>query len=268
MRRILLRVLLLLVAAGLVLGGVLVVWVWGVNEDLEAWREGPPPGPWASRLRQEALWKEQGLDRRVLHDYVPLERISQHLQLAVLVSEDIAFFGHGAVDARAVREALGEWWRGSRLRGASTITQQLARTLFLSPERSLGRKLDEARLAWWLERRLGKKRILELYLNVVEFGPGLLGAEAASRDYFDTSADVLDPEQAAGLAAALPSPGRDNPRTATERWDLRRQIILRRMQGAPWLRTLLEALTEGPENRTLPSEQVPSRSGPTPATPD
>jgi monofunctional biosynthetic peptidoglycan transglycosylase len=244
-----------IVAAALIVAtgaGACLLWWWSFDEDLEAWRSGPPPHRWAVWMRQERLWRDEGLDRRPRHVYVPLEAISIDLQLAVLVSEDINFFGHGAVDTEAVGEALEEWWDGSRLRGASTISQQLARTLFLSADRSLWRKLKEFRLAWWMERRLGKKRILELYLNAVEFGPGLLGAEAASKHYHGVAAAVLPGEYAAGLAATLPSPGRDNPYTATELWDFRRETILRRMGGAPWLRERLEAL-----NGVVPTENEP-----------
>jgi membrane peptidoglycan carboxypeptidase len=129
-----------------------------------------------------------------------------------------------------------------RLRGASTISQQLAKNLFLSPRRTVWRKIREAHLAWWLERRLGKRRILELYLNVVEFGPGLFGAEAASQHYFGVASGDLTVEQAASLAAAIPSPGRDNPTTDTRRWRFRRDVILRRMGRATWLKTLLGRL--------------------------
>jgi monofunctional biosynthetic peptidoglycan transglycosylase len=99
-----------------------------------------------------------------------------------------------------------------------------------------------------MERRLGKRRILELYLNVVEFGPGLLGAEAASRHYFGIPASELDAGQAASLAAAIPSPGRDNPSTASRRWQFRRTTILRRVGRADWLRTQLSKLS-GQEGR-------------------
>ena len=233
--------------------GVFLVWWWNPGEDLQPWRSGHPPGPWAAWQRQVDVWREEGLRREPDHEYLPLESISVDLQLAVLVSEDINFFGHGAVDTEAVGEAIGEWWRGSRLRGASTISQQLARTLFLSPDRSLWRKIEEARLAWWLEKQLGKKRILELYLNVVEFGPGLLGAEAAACHYHGLSAGELNAEHAAELAACLPSPGRDNPDTFTDLWNLRREIILRRIDGAGWLRERLEALNENP----VPASPLP-----------
>jgi monofunctional biosynthetic peptidoglycan transglycosylase len=175
----------------------------------------------------------------VRHAYVPLDRIGLDLQTAVLVAEDLDFFGHGPVDLAAVHEAVREYWRGGRLRGASTLSQQLAKNLFLDDERSFDRKVREARLAWWLEHELGKRRVFELYLNVVVFAPGVLGAEAAARHYYGVSARELTPEQAAGMAAALPAPGVDNPRTDSTRWRQRRDIVLRRMQRVSWLRQKL-----------------------------
>jgi monofunctional glycosyltransferase len=216
------------------------VWWRSPGVDFAQWRSGPPPTAWAARERQEAKWRAEGTRRQVEHEYRVLADISLELQLAVLVSEDIGFFGHGALDLRAVWEALEEWHRGGRLRGASTVSQQLAKILFLSPERTVWRKADEVRLAWWLERDLGKQRVLELYLNVVEFGPGLFGAEAAARRHFGCAARDLGREQAAALAAAIPSPGRDNPSTATPRWAMRRELILKRMERAVWLRRQLD----------------------------
>ena len=216
------------------------VWWRSPGVELAQWRSGPPPPAWATRDRQEAKWRAEGVRRQVEHEYRALADISLELRLAVLVSEDIGYFGHGALDLRAVWEAIEEWWRGGRLRGASTVSQQLAKILFLSPERTLWRKADEVRLAWWLERDLGKTRVLELYLNVVEFGPGLFGAEAAARRHFACAARDLDREQAAALAAAIPSPGRDNPSTATRRWAMRRDLIVKRMERVAWLRRQLE----------------------------
>jgi len=220
-----------------------VIWWWSPGEDLSAWRNGPPPRAWAAWRRQEERWREEGSRRRVQYSYVGLAQVSVEMQLAVLVGEDIDFFGHGPVDVDAILEAVEEHRPGERLRGASTITQQLAKNLYLSGERTIWRKLKEIRLAWWLERRLGKRRILELYMNVVEFGPGLLGVEAAARHYYEVGAAGLTGEQAAGLAAAVPAPGRDNPSTASRRWQNRRAIIMRRMAKADWLRTRLAALS-------------------------
>ena len=227
-------------------GAASVGWWFTPTEDLEAWREGSPEHLWAAALRQEGRWREEGTRRRIENVYVPLSAISIDLQLAVLVSEDIDFFGHGPIDLDAVWEALQEGRKpGARLRGASTISQQLAKTLFLSGERTLWRKVKEIHLAWWLERKLGKRRILELYLNVVEFGPGLFGAEAATQHYYGVSSDGVGPEKASGLVAAIPSPGRDNPSTASKRWEVRRATILRRMAHAGWLCGRLESLRAG-----------------------
>ncbi len=235
-------------ASAALLAGAGAAWWMTPGEDLAAWRQGPPPHPWAAWQRQETRWQGEKLHRHVENRYVPLSAISVDLQLALLVGEDIDFFGHGAVDFDAVWEAVQEGTRpGGRFRGASTVTQQLAKTLFLSGERSLWRKAKEARLAWWMERRLGKRRILELYLNVVEFGPGLLGVEAAARHYYGVGAEAVGPDRAAGLAAAIPSPGRDNPATGTPRWRFRQATILRRMAHALWLRHRLAALSaKGP----------------------
>ena len=243
------RLLLLSSAAVVLLSAAGAAWWMSPGEDLAAWRQGPPPHPWAALQRQEARWRQERVHRHVENRYVPLPAISTDLQLALLVGEDINYFGHGPVDFDAVWEAIREGARpGGRFRGASTISQQLAKTLFLSSERSLWRKAKEARLAWWMERRLGKRRILELYLNVVEFGPGLLGVEAAARHYYGVPAEEVGPDRAAGLAAAIPAPGRDNPATDTARWRFRQATILRRMAHAHWLRDQLTSLGARPRN--------------------
>jgi monofunctional biosynthetic peptidoglycan transglycosylase len=242
------RLIALVLSVPVLVGAAFVAWWSSPGENLTEWGDGPPPRPWASYQRQEELWREEGTRRRVESHYVPLEAVSVELQLAVLVGEDIDFFGHGPLDVDAILEAVETRKPGGRLRGASTITQQLAKNLFLSGERTFWRKLKEARLAWWMERRLGKRRILELYLNVVEFGPGLFGAEAASQHYFGVTAANLSPGQAASLAGTIPAPGRDNPVTGSRRWQFRRTIILRRMGRADWLRSRLTALAHADEH--------------------
>jgi monofunctional biosynthetic peptidoglycan transglycosylase len=136
---------------------------------------------------------------------VPYARISPHLKRAVLVAEDIGFFSHDGFDLHEVRLAVREAVdSGEAPRGASTLTQQLAKNLWLSPSRNPVRKLKEAILTKQLEDALGKRRILELYLNVVEFGPGVFGAEAAARRFYGKSAASLTEHEAAELAAGLP----------------------------------------------------------------
>jgi monofunctional biosynthetic peptidoglycan transglycosylase len=142
------------------------------------------------------------VDRR----WVPLDEISPHLVRAVLTSEDAAFCRHWGIDVRAVREALREASDGGDARGASTITMQAAKNLFLWHGRSVVRKAIEAPLALVIDLVWPKRRVLEVYLNIAEWGPGVFGAEAAAQTHFRTSAARLDRRQAALLAAALPNP--------------------------------------------------------------
>jgi monofunctional biosynthetic peptidoglycan transglycosylase len=171
--------------------------------------------------------------------FVPYDRISDNLKRAVVVAEDISFFSHSGFDTQELKVAAREAIEGKRVRGASTITQQLAKNLWLSPSRSPVRKLDEAVLTWQLERRLDKRRILELYLNVVEFGPGVYGAEAAALHYFGRPAAELGADQAAELAASLPRPSSWHP-GVTRRGYLRYVDQIRsRMKRADWVDRLL-----------------------------
>jgi len=162
--------------------------------------------------------------------WVPLSRISRDLQRAVIVAEDATFYHHHGFDWEGMRgAATRNWDRGELRRGGSTITQQLAKNLYLTPEKNLLRKIHEAAITRALEERLTKKRILELYLNVVEWGKGVYGAEAAARHHFDKSAQDLGPEEAALLAAILPSPRRYDPLRVTPYLVRRQQQILSRM---------------------------------------
>lgn len=225
-----------LVSLGLVVAAGASFWFLWPSPNLKEWQKGPPPRLWSSAERQKQVW--QGDVGRLQFVYCPLEEISEHLLVAVLVAEDINFFRHRGVDLSAWPEVFRQWKAGHRLRGASTLTQQLAKNLFLSPRRSLGRKLRELRLAWLLEKQLGKRRILELYLNLVEFGPGLYGAQVAAQAYFNCLAAELTLEQAASLAAAIPAPSQDNPKTSSARFRARRAVILRRAAKASWLYAL------------------------------
>jgi monofunctional glycosyltransferase len=164
--------------------------------------------------------------------WMPLSRISRDLQRAVIVAEDATFYHHHGFDWEGIRgAATRNWDRGELRRGGSTITQQLAKNLYLSPEKNLVRKIHEAAITRALEERLTKKRILELYLNVVEWGKGIYGAEAAAQHHFGKSAQDLAPEEAALLAAILPSPRRYDPLRVTPYLMRRQQQILSRMHG-------------------------------------
>lgn len=152
----------------------------------------------------------------VQYSWVDTDRMSEYLALAAVASEDQRFYRHWGIDPGAIETALEERAERGELRGASTITQQLVKNLFLSPARSLLRKVVEAYLAVMLDLVVSKERILELYLNVAEFGPGIYGVEAAARYYFGKSASIVSPGEAARLIAVLPSPRRSNPARPSE----------------------------------------------------
>jgi monofunctional biosynthetic peptidoglycan transglycosylase len=176
----------------------------------------------------EAL--EKGLKPRRVQRWVGCSHVSPELKRAVLVAEDDAFFQHEGVDLAQLQESLEiDWAKGKFTRGASTITQQLAKNLYLSPSKNPLRKLRELIIARRLEAELKKARILEIYLNVIEWGDGIYGAEAAAQTYFRSPAAQLDPNEAALLAGAIINPRLLNPARPTRRLLQRQQLILRRM---------------------------------------
>ena len=155
----------------------------------------------ALRARNPKAW--------LRHQWVPYERISPHLKRAVVAAEDARFLDHEGFDWEAIVQARAKnESRGKIVAGASTISQQLAKNLFLSGTRSWLRKAQEAAITWMIENTMSKRRILELYLNYAEWGEGVFGAEAAARHHFGVPASALTPEQGAWLAAILPSPRR------------------------------------------------------------
>jgi monofunctional biosynthetic peptidoglycan transglycosylase len=174
----------------------------------------------------------RGVAPRRVQRWVSYRQISPELTRAVLAAEDDAFWKHEGVDFEQLQESIEiDWARGRLVRGASTITQQLAKNLYLSPSKNPVRKLLELILARRLEAQLTKARILELYLNVIEWGDGLYGAEAAARTYFHTSASTVSANESALLAAAIANPRVFNPGRPTTRLIRRQQLILRRMDA-------------------------------------
>ncbi len=167
------------------------------------------------------------------YQWVPYERISNHLKRAMVAAEDAHFVDHEGFDWDGIQKALEKNERRGRIvAGGSTITQQLAKNLFLTPTRSYWRKAQEALITVMLESMLSKRRILELYLNVIEWGNGVFGAEAAARQYFGVSAAQLSTEQAARLAAMAPNPRFYERNQAAPGLNRKIGIILARMRGA------------------------------------
>lgn len=242
MKKVLLVVLLLLLAW--------VAWEWITFPDVEALANENPKSTAFMELRKKQL-RRAGKDDQLQHRWVKYDRISPYLRRAVLVSEDNAFYEHEGFDVEGIRDALRRDWERRRFsHGGSTITQQLAKNLYLTPSKNPLRKLKEAVIAWRMEQELSKKRILEIYLNVVELGESVYGAEAAARHYFGKSASALSPPEAALLAGALPNPRKLNPANPTKTLRKRQRIILARMRRWGYVvekEVLTEKKTEPPK---------------------
>ena len=183
--------------------------------------------------RQLALLQEKNPKAQLKHKWVPYNRISNHLKRAIIAAEDSNFSGHEGVDWEAMQRAFEKnTKKGKVVAGGSTITQQLAKNLFLSGERSYLRKAQEVVITYMLEFLMGKERIFEIYLNVVEWGVGVFGAEAAAQHYYGVSAASLSSAQAARLAVMLPKPRFYDKNRGSGYLARRTDLILRRMGGA------------------------------------
>jgi monofunctional glycosyltransferase len=195
---------------------------------------------------REKEWRSEGKKYRIQQRWVPLSQISPYLIKAVLIAEDDKFWSHEGFDYEAIRKALEKDVKAKKFKlGGSTISQQLAKNLFLSPEKNPIRKIREAIITWRMERMLKKRRILELYLNVAEWGDqGIFGIEAAARHYYGKSAAELNPEEAARLAAVLPNPRKYDPlgesRYVVHRSDLIYSIMVRRGIVVPEYEEVIE----------------------------
>jgi monofunctional biosynthetic peptidoglycan transglycosylase len=206
-----------------------VVWSYLTLPDVRPLaRENPSATAFSDLRAREA--RAAGKRPRHQQRWIAYRRISPALTRAVLVAEDAAFWQHEGVDYYELQKSIElDWARGQLTRGASTITQQLAKNLYLSPSRNPLRKFRELIIARRLEAELSKQRILEIYLNVIEWGDGIYGAEAAAQAYFHESASSLDASRAALLAGAIINPRLLNPAKPSPRLLRRQQMILRRM---------------------------------------
>jgi monofunctional biosynthetic peptidoglycan transglycosylase len=215
--------------AALAFGYVYLSAVFLTLPDVRPLAAEPPETTAFIELRaREARRASRPIER--VQRWVPYDGISQNLKRAVLTAEDSAFFDHDGFDYEELKKSAEMWKRGDFSRGASTITQQLAKNLYLSPSRNPARKFRELLITRLLEGALSKRRIFEIYLNVVEWGDGVYGADAAARTYFRTSAAGLSAEQAALLAGSLINPRRYSPGAPPRRLRQRQAIILRRMR--------------------------------------
>ena len=215
----------IIVVAFLAYQGYVLVKLWW-------WTDHNPSSTAFMAARLDVL-RETNPAARLKNQWVPYAKISHHLKRAILVAEDDKFVDHEGFDWEGIQKAREKnQKKGKVVAGGSTISQQLAKNLFLSGERSLFRKTEEAIITVMMEWMMDKERILELYLNLIEWGDGVFGAEAAARHYFGVGAGQLSAEQAAKLAAMVPRP-RFYDRNRNAPWLLKKtQIILERMPHA------------------------------------
>ncbi len=222
------------------------------------------PGTTALMKQRMEEAREEGKSLRIVQRWIPLSRIPRQVIDAVIVAEDGTFYSHAGVDWFEVRESIEKNVKERRAaRGASTITQQLAKNLYLSTSKDPVRKVKELIITLLMENQLGKNRILELYLNEIEWGRGIFGIEAASQAYFGKSASALTLEEALRLAAVIPSPLRHRP-DADSRYVMRRKaIVLQRLtarytdQYSPQKEnSSSQSLNEVPEDATADTTDI------------
>jgi monofunctional biosynthetic peptidoglycan transglycosylase len=221
-----LRTILLAICVAL---AVYVAYEWITYPDVAALADkNPESTAWMEMRNREA--RAEGRKPRQFQIWKPLRSISPNLKNAVLIAEDAAFFQHEGLDYKEIKEAIKiNAEKMEFARGASTITQQLAKNLYLSPSKNPVRKLKELLLTFSLERHLTKRRIFEIYLNTIEWGDGIYGAEAAARSYYDKSCSELSGSEAAALAAVIINPRRYSPVFPNKRIRKRTATIEARM---------------------------------------
>lgn len=191
-------------------------------------KENPTPTSFMKyRMKQ---WENQGLNKKIKNSWIPLKQISRSMRLAVIVSEDARFWQHDGFDLKAIQNAFEENLKSGRFKyGASTISQQVAKNIYLSPSKNPLRKIKEAIITYRMEQIISKKRILEIYLNIAEMGDGIFGVQEAARHYFGKSSSALNIAESAQLAAILPNPIKYNPKSNSKFVTSRAKIIANRI---------------------------------------
>lgn len=259
-------------AAAASLGFACLCYIYLTLPDVRPLKTSNPATTAFIELRAREARERGGTPRRI-QQWVSYKSMSRNLTRAVLVAEDDAFWQHEGVDVEQLQESLeADWASGRFLRGGSTITQQLAKNLYLSPSKNPLRKLKELIIARRLEAELEKSRILELYLNVIEWGDGIYGAEAAARTYFHAGAGSLGPLESAILAGAIVNPRVLNPAHPNARLIRRQGIIMRRMGSvtpppAPVDSVVAPPPQPTPVDTASPSAEEPPADSPLPDEP-
>lgn len=194
----------------LILGGVIDIGRFFLYPTISDLKEINPVPTAFMEYRQEE-WAEQNRDKEIQHQWVSMNKISPNIIKAVLIAEDDGFWNHDGFDVKGMENAIERSLKKGVVAGGSTISQQLSKNLYLSPSKNPVRKIKEAIITWRIENTLSKRRILEIYLNVAEWGDGIFGIEAAARHYYGKSAKKLTAREASRLASVLPNPIKYSP---------------------------------------------------------
>lgn len=213
----------------LILGGVIDIGRYFVTPNISDLKEIQPIPTAFMEYRQEE-WAEENREMEITHKWVPMSKISPNVIKAVLIAEDDGFWNHDGFDVKGMENAVERSLKKGVVAGGSTISQQLSKNLYLSPSKNPVRKVKEAIITWRIENTLSKRRILEIYLNVAEWGDGIFGIEAAARHYYHKSAKNLSGREAARLAAVLPNPIKYNPTGSQKYVKNRARIIYKIMK--------------------------------------
>lgn len=214
------------------------------------------PIPTAFMEYRQAQWADENRDMHITQKWVSMNKISPNVIKAVLIGEDDGFWKHDGFDVKGMENAIERSIQKKTLAGGSTISQQLSKNLYLSPSKNPVRKIKEAIITWRIEKALSKRRILEIYLNVAEWGDGIFGIEAAARHYYHKSAKNLTANEAAHLAAVLPNPIKYNPQGAQKYVQNRSRIIYKTMQRRGIIQSIYkEVMTPSKEETSLNSNE-------------
>ena len=241
----------------------LTVGIYFVYPDVSKLKKTAPKKTAFMEHREEE-WQNQGKKKKIVQRWVPLGQISPYVIKAVIIAEDDKFWTHEGFDYDAIQKAIEKDIKKKKFAlGGSTISQQLAKNLYLSPSKNPVRKIKEAILTWRMERNISKKRIIELYLNVAEWGDGLFGIEVAARTYFGKSASALTAREAARLASVLPNPRKFNPTGSSKFVENRSeriyQIMVRRGIVIEEFEEVMNELQKADEgHQESPQETLPS----------
>lgn len=218
-----------LIFFALLFGGTIDIGRYFIYPNISDLKEEKPIPTAFMEYRQEE-WAEQNRDKEIQHRWVSMENISPNVIKAVLIGEDDKFWNHDGFDVKGMEQAIERSLKKGSVAGGSTISQQLSKNLYLSPSKNPVRKIKEAIITWRIESTLSKRRILEIYLNVAEWGDGIFGIEAAARHYYGKSAKRLTAREASRLAAVLPNPIKYNPTGSQKYVKNRARIIYKIMK--------------------------------------